>query len=280
MLFTVVIPTYNRQDLLLVCLNSLSHYFNPSFQEAPCPLIEVIVSDDSYSLDLKILLRDRFPWCTYVKGPARGPAANRNHGAKLAKCEWVVFTDDDCIPQEGWLEAFAMHSQNYDVLEGRTLALETRTRADEECPINSSGGFLWSCNFAVRRDAFLNLGGFNEDFPAPAMEDVELNTRINKLGLNRLFVYNAIVLHPWRKRKGLSYAKAHSLSIATYIFLHPDQALRFSLQVQVLTFCRLLQRNIRQAIFTGIYEGLFRQIYLDLYSSYWAWNYVRKIRQE
>lgn len=273
--FSIIIPTLNRIDSLFGCLNCLSHYFEPDIQFRLGVSIQVIVSDDAQDAQLKALLLKYYPWCIYTSGPSRGPSANRNNGAQSASNDWIVFTDDDCLPQPRWIEAFACAADHCDVMEGRTSAVGLRTRVDEECPINETGGFLWSCNFAIKRDLFLQLGGFNEDFPFPAMEDVEFNVRVNKASLVRKFVYDAIVLHPWRHRKGYKFVKAYSSSVAKFVSIHPEFADRFSLPVQVLNFARTIKHNTRLSLKTGLFAGLLRQISLDFCSSVLSWWSVR-----
>ena len=267
MLFTVVIPTYQRREALGECLSCLAHYFNPEVQERLGFQVEVIVSDDGREDAVKSLLMSHYPWCSYVAGPKLGPAVNRNHGAKQASGDWIVFTDDDCLPQPGWLEVYAASAGDCDVMEGRTSALGQRTRVDEECPINETGGFLWSCNFAIKRDLFFQMGGFNEDFPAAAMEDVELNVRVNKAGLACKFVDDAVVLHPWRLRKGYKFVQAYSESVAKFVSLHPEYAVRFSLPRQIVNVARSVKHNVRLTLVTGLIAGMPRQICLDCYSS-------------
>lgn len=278
MKFSVVIPTYKRKLSLVSCLTCLAHYFTPPNSPQTSFNLEVIVTDDANDKDLSVFLRSQFPWCIYTVGPACGPASNRNHGAKCASGEWLLFTDDDCLPQLGWIEAYHSSSSDYEVLEGRTSPLGKRSRADHECPINEGGGYLWSCNFAIKRQLFFFLGGFNEDFPAPAMEDVELNTRIDKAGIKKKFLYDATVLHPWRRRNGTNFIRQHSLSVAKFVSLHPDSVSHFTLYIQLVKLFRLLSQNICLAFSTGIYNGLFRQIYLDIFSSLMTWWSVRRLR--
>ena len=273
--FSIVVPTYRRLDLLFKCLQCLSHYFEPGVQEQMGASIEVIVTDDAQDPDLQALLHLRHPWCIYTSGPSRGPAANRNHGARRAGHEWVVFTDDDCLPQPGWIEGFSRFAHQCDVMEGRTSAVGLRTRIDEECPINETGGYLWSCNFAIKRAVFLAMGGFNELFPAPAMEDVELRVRIAKQGLNCRFVPSAIVYHPWRRRKGVHFVKSYALSVAFFVRLHPENAHRFSFLVQIKNALRSFKYNIGYAIIHRQFTGLLRQSFLDCYSCFMAWSSVR-----
>lgn len=277
MFFSIIIPTYKRHKDLYACLESLAHYFEPDALIDLDFKAEVIVSDDGRDPDLRTRLAFSFPWCTYTEGPARGPAANRNHGAKKACGEWLVFTDDDCLPQVGLLEAYCELSDKFDVLEGKTSPCGIKTRADEECPVNSDGGYLWSCNFAIKRSLFLSLSGFNEDFPAPAMEDVEFFARIKKCRLSCKFVPNALVLHPWRYRKGYNFTFMHAKCVAKFVNLHPEYVYRFSLHSQTTSFLRIIKINLARSISSGLYHGLHRAIFLDTLSIFLTWYYVRKI---
>jgi len=276
-LFSIVIPTYKRHKYLSGCLDCLAHYFDPAIQ---CPLgfeVEVLVCDDDQDNDVMVLLDNFYPWSTYIKGPSRGPAANRNYGASHACGEWIVFTDDDCLPQNGWLEAYAEYCHEFDVMEGKTSPSGRRMRADDECPINHAGGCLWSCNFAIRRTVFNKLNGFNEDFTYPACEDVELHARILKSSFRSSFVPSAEIYHPWRTRKGFSYVVIHAKSVAKFVKIHPENLLRFSALAQVLTLLRLCKLSFLQAVSSNNYNGLFRQIFLDLCSTFLIWYNVRKL---
>ncbi|MFX9093340.1 glycosyltransferase, partial [Acinetobacter baumannii] len=95
--------------------------------------------------------------------------ANRNNGAKYAKGVWLVFFDDDVEPNKNIISAYknALEVNTFTlVLEGSTKADRKKKRLDEECPINLSGGCLWSCNFVINRVFFLSiLKGFDERFP-------------------------------------------------------------------------------------------------------------------
>ena len=102
-LISVVIPTRERNATLALCLDRLA----PGAQTLPHDQYEVIVADDSAGHLAFELVRDRYPWARWQEGPRRGPAANRNAGARAARGTWLVFTDDDCLPDPIWLEAYA-----------------------------------------------------------------------------------------------------------------------------------------------------------------------------
>ena len=196
MFLSVIIPTCNRNELLAKCLDCLS----PEIQEMDIHSYEIIVSDDGKENQAKELISEKYPWVTWVEGLKKGPAANRNNGAKYAKGEWLVFTDDDCLPDRNWLKAYMQAINNGTVLvyEGYTNADRPKQRFDEEAPINLTGGNLWSCNFSIQKKFFYELGGFDENFPYAAMEDVDLEKRISMFQKIE-FVNSAKVIHPWRR---------------------------------------------------------------------------------
>ena len=264
-LFSVIIPTCHRNDELAQCLERLG----PNSQEGGevdlervqsrdavtsrnfgehkdvaadradirgCETFqyEVIVTDDGRNTTAEAMIAERFPWVRWVTGPQRGPAANRNNGARHARGKWLVFLDDDCIPDQKLLAAYARASREHpdvSVLEGRIYSDRPRKRMDEEAPINETGGYLWSCNFAIKRALFVRINGFDEQFPIAAMEDVDLRERIKSLGISFPFVSDAGVAHAWRKMKPPSAEWEKSWQYL--IGKHPELGIRNSTQVRL-----------------------------------------------
>jgi GT2 family glycosyltransferase len=221
--FSVIIPTYHRNDLLAKCLDRLA----PNVQTLAADQYEVIVSDDGCESTAEDMIRESYPWAKWVAGPRKGPAANRNNGAKYAQGEWIAFTDDDCIPDPQWLEAYVeaiVNNKHYLVFEGRTYVDRPRKSLSETSPINESGGYLWSCNLSIQRHLFESLGGFDERFPYAAMEDVDLRLRLTKSGHKFQFAKAASVCHPWRDKGGWKKLKQHQQSTLIYLSIHPDES--------------------------------------------------------
>ena len=72
LLFSVVIPTYRRNDLLARCLDALA----PGVQTLPADRYEVVVTDDdSEGKNPQAMLAERYPWARWTHVPRRGPAA-------------------------------------------------------------------------------------------------------------------------------------------------------------------------------------------------------------
>ncbi|HYO07471.1 MAG TPA: glycosyltransferase [Tepidisphaeraceae bacterium] len=196
-LFTIVVPTRHRNAELARCLDRLA----PGAQALPAERYEVIVTDDGSSRTAEALVRETYPWAKWLAGPQRGPAANRNAGAARASGEFIVFTDDDCLPSPQWLASFAASLQpGVDLYEGKTTCAAGLNPLVEEAPVNLHGGCLWSCNLAVRKSAFAALGGFDEDFPLPWCEDLEFGDRAKSAGYRCQFIAGAAVDHPPRPR--------------------------------------------------------------------------------
>lgn len=204
---SIIIPTCNRNDLLADCLDRI----NNQRQTLSDSNLEVIVSDDSKDYVAKKLIEDNYRWVRWVAGPRRGPAANRNNAVQASKGQWLVFTDDDCLPQASWLSSYinAITTDcSVKILEGRTVANREKQRFDEESPINENGSNLWSCNFAIKASLFKSLGGFDESFPFAAMEDVDFHIRAREKAEIK-FIESALVIHPWREVKPFKKLSMH-----------------------------------------------------------------------
>lgn len=193
---SVIIPVHNRKSELRVCLSALA------VQDFPLSRFEVIICDDGSTEDLsEVIAEARQLQLIYVKQPNKGPAAARNLGIKHANAEIVAMTDSDTLPDSAWLrnliEALADNPSAVGV-EGRVFATNENEFAPlGEGPENQSGGVYLTCNMAYRRNVLFEVGGFDETFPYPAYEDVELAARATRLG-KILWQPAAVMTHPQR----------------------------------------------------------------------------------
>jgi len=194
---SVIVPTRDRPAMLRRVLDRLA----PGAQALDVARYEVIVSDDARPPTAATALTSSHPWVRVVEGPARGPAANRNAGARAASYAWLAFTDDDTEPRSGWLATLAAAiTPGIDVYEGRTTCDGGFLSPLNHAPVNETGGRLWSCNFMVSASAFGRVGGFDEGFRFPHMEDQDLRVRLEQAGFCSSFVRDAVVDHPPRRQ--------------------------------------------------------------------------------
>jgi glycosyltransferase involved in cell wall biosynthesis len=204
--FSIIVPTCNRPKDLLRCLQSVVSQHSFMLGEGEGKTYEVVVSDDgSDTQGLLHQITDVLPqwdnvYCRLLKGPRRGPAANRNYGAQNAKGRWLVFVDDDCVPAKDWLLSYweAIHAHSALAFEGAIYKMDTDDFDLSNCPANEAGGNFWSANVAVSRDFFFDCGGFDANFRYAFLEDKEFYNRI-KLKIEVPFIKESAVYHPVKR---------------------------------------------------------------------------------
>jgi glycosyltransferase involved in cell wall biosynthesis len=195
----VIVPTHRRSKLLARCLAALLD------QDFDSTSYEIIVADNAGDITTQKLVES---WPTHGRAPLRylqanhrpGPAAARNAGWKAARGEFIAFTDDDCIPDRGWLRAgVTTLEQGADAASGRILVPLPAEPTDYER--NEAG--LEKAEFATancfcRRQALAAVGGFDEQFTAAWREDSDLHFALLEHGRRIARVPEALVTHPVR----------------------------------------------------------------------------------
>jgi len=190
---SVVTPTRGNPDLVHAGLRSLNRAIEAAGRSAlSC---EVLVVDDSMGADAaEIQTRCVEFGFTYVRGP-RDVGAKRNLGARNAKGRVVIFVDSDCQAADDLL---VEHADAHDSSVGRMRVVAGLTIFDpapngaEAVPSLSmvyeaftaaarSPTLSWATtsNLSVRRDEFLEMGGFDESpWTHVGGEDVEFCLRV------------------------------------------------------------------------------------------------------
>jgi glycosyltransferase involved in cell wall biosynthesis len=198
---SVVIPTYNRVELLLRCLMNL---LNQNFDKGAYEIIVVSDGPDERTKSKVLDLAAQYSISFYSLPYKQGPAAARNVGWKSAKGELIAFTDDDCLPDANWLKEIWNYykHEEYFVYTGRVIVPISKQPTDFE--LNTSrletGEFV-TANCICTKQALTKVDGFDERFKAAWREDSDLHF---KLLQHKIRIYkneNAIVVHPVRKAK-------------------------------------------------------------------------------
>ncbi|MEK9772123.1 MAG: glycosyltransferase [Opitutae bacterium] len=251
MFFSVIIPTFERPTDLQKALIALS----PKIQKSAQPY-EVIVSDDSNDQRSRVMIESKFKGITWTEGKKNGPAGNRNSGAMLSRGDWLIFIDDDCIPESNFIQSYELailQNPQISVFEGRIFPDRQRKTWAEGCPENSSGGMLWTSNLCIKKSLFDEIGGFDERFRV-AYEDIEFAHRLKQNKIQSKFVHEAAVCHPWRSlRSGGKNWKTKGYQIESLLLFlekHKDAHNEFGRPALYLkNFIRIISKNLFYCLF-------------------------------
>lgn len=215
---TVAICTRDRPDDLRACLNGLA--------ALPDDGQEILVVDNAPSSDATRALVATYPGVRYVIEERPGLDCARNRALREARHEIVAFTDDDSVPDPGWLRALLLPfaDPNVGCVTGITMPLELETEAQEwfermstfsrgfkrrtfdlvggHDPL-AAGGVGAGVNMAVRRAVLEDVGPFVEALdagtPTQSGGDHEMMSRILRNGYR--IVYEPAALNWHRHRR-------------------------------------------------------------------------------
>jgi GT2 family glycosyltransferase len=210
----VVVPTYQRADLLARCLDSFAA------QTADPTSYELLVVDDG-STDgtpevIEAARRAGPVRIVAARQPNAGPAAARNRAVRLGSAPLLLFVDDDIVatpelvathlelhrngPREQGYVGLVSWEPSLQVtpfmrwLDGTDLQFTYGTSLQPGRVPRPEDAF-YTCNLSLSRSLFDEAGGFDESFPYPAYEDVELGHRLAAAGFVLDYTPEAMAFH-------------------------------------------------------------------------------------
>ncbi len=200
-LVSLIIPTCNRTELLAICLEAL-------VPQIPCDgSVELIIGDDGRDFQTRDFLVQTHPSARWHQGPRRGPGANRNASAALARGRWLIFIDDDCIPHPGFLSGYLAAFRNCNE-SAIVFAGATYRESEDDFPLIKEAAYHYgqndlppACNFAMPRALYADCGGFDERYRI-SFEDMEFFARLGQTGVAVRFTPDAAADHPSRPLPG------------------------------------------------------------------------------
>ncbi len=238
---SVVIPTFNRLDQLRAVVAAAQRQMQPLGSET-----EMVVVDDGSDDGTWDWLAQRAdgPGFKAIRQQNAGPAIARNRGVEEAAGEIILFLGDDTEPEPGWLDH---HLEEHRLFGGSTpLAVlgYTSFSPDVESPflrfINEYGAqfgylliedpcevpfnFFYTSNISLPRKELVKQGGFREDFPAAAWEDIEFAYRAVGQGLKIRYQPRARTVHHHciRPRTFCRRQRTSGRSAAIFATIHPE----------------------------------------------------------
>lgn len=221
---SVVVCTRNGSATLGPCLAALGRQTYPNH--------EIIVIDDG-STDNVPQIAQSFDFVRYLCQEPSGLSVARNFGASMATGEIIAYTDDDCVPDEDWLQqlALAFDDPQWIAAGGPNIPPPPRNRI-EAIVAHAPGGpshvllndeeaeHLPGCNLAIRKTALDSIGGFNPIFKT-AGDDVDVCWRLRDTGGKLRFCPGAFVWHHrrftvrayLRQQRGYGHAEAQLMKV-------------------------------------------------------------------
>jgi glycosyltransferase involved in cell wall biosynthesis len=208
---SLINPAYNSEKTINCCLDAA---LNQSISK---DAYEIIVADDG-SIDNTANIVSKYDSVKLIRQSNHGPATARNHGAKEAKGEILIFTDSDCEIDADFIKYILYQFEKNAQIVGVQGAYKTKQKefiaqfgqAEIETRYikmeqNRYIDFIGTYAAAYRADVFRRYGGFDTSFPAACGEDAELSYRLNEDGYKLVFSRLAFAyhLHPTTLKKYL-----------------------------------------------------------------------------
>jgi glycosyltransferase involved in cell wall biosynthesis len=184
-MISIVIPTYNASGFMPDLLDSI---FKQAVED-----MEVIIVDDC-STDNTLEIAGQHPVRVIQMETNGGPAKARNRGVREAKGDIILFFDSDVIVLDGTIREVEDYFRKNPGAKCIIGICSTEPLNEGFVPTymamfeyihligqkyNRVSVFAPRCG-AIKRDFFLQIGGYNENYKGADVEDFELARRINK----------------------------------------------------------------------------------------------------
>ena len=185
MTVTVIIPFHRN----LIHLSESVHAVRQSMPEA-----EVLIAADGAAEDCRPLAVATGAQVVVVPGPS-GPAVARNRAAAVASGDVLAFVDADVVVAAdalpGMCRLLAMQTGLDGVFGAYDLSPSERNFISQYKNLSHAyvhevgdtrASTFWAGLGALRTEAFRAVGGFDERFTRPSIEDIELGYRLVAAG--------------------------------------------------------------------------------------------------
>ncbi len=185
---------------------------------------ELIVVDNASSEGNADQIASGFPEVALIRSPVNlGFAAGCNLGVRSARSRYLIFLNPDTLVESGWLDSLIAPLESDDgigLVTPKILLLATPDLLNTcGCDIHITGltlcrgigrprnsyaqidevGAISGAAFAIRRELFDKLGGFDEEMFL-YMEDIDLSWRARLAGYPTVYTPESVVLHDYELR--------------------------------------------------------------------------------
>ena len=276
MFFSVIVPTYNRRELLLGALASVRAQTFTDYEI-------IVVDDGSTDGTWEELQELAIPLRTF-RQQNLGPGSARNLGATYAIGEYLAFLDSDDLWFPWTLTTYHGLILQYNkpaFIVGKPLRfreekdLETAASVAPQAIFFSDylvSGDQWrwwgASSFVVRRDVFESVGGFTNDWVNG--EDADLALR---LGTAPGFVQAVSPATFAYREHEITAMKNHSKTLGgTWLSIRVEHSGQYpGGEARERERWRIITRHVRPVVFDCLRDGL-RQEAWELYRATFRWH--------
>lgn len=224
---SVVIPTYNRAELLVRSIESV--------QKQTYNKWEIIVVDDCSTDNTEQAIRDICDSrIRYIRNKENiGAGASRNRGAALARYDYIAFQDSDdvwrCDKLEKQMEYMTNHDE-YDMVycsflkhysDGNELIVPNRQAGNRQGDMHTTlltNNMIGTPTILIKKECFMICGGFDEELRA--IEDWDFVVRASEksqIGFIEDVFVDAYETQGSISYDGAEYYKARCKMLATNV---------------------------------------------------------------
>jgi glycosyltransferase involved in cell wall biosynthesis len=235
MLFSLIIPIFNRPDEIDELLGSLS-------KQTYTADYEIVIIEDGSTITCEHIIQKYVTLSvSYYFKPNSGPGDSRNFGMKMAKGDYFIILDSDCIIPSNYLQTVdkELKKDFVDCFGGPDAALDSFSNIQKAINFTmtsflTTGGIRGgsekldkfqprSFNMGLSKKAFESSKGFGNIHPG---EDPDLSIRLWKLGFKTKLISKAFVYHKRRIDWNKFYTQVNKFGLARPIlnFWYPEYA--------------------------------------------------------
>lgn len=237
--FSLVIPTKNRADILI---QALSHLESLTYPRSKFEVL--VVNDGSTDATRQSLEKLQVGYRLRVfHRDGQGTSATRNFGIEQAEGSHILFIDDDVFPCSDLLEYHEEAHRGHlrRLVRGPVINIDKLPLPSEPPTLfyHYSQNYLCTSNASIRRALLQEAGLFDENFVR--WEDAELGVRLKKIGVSRHFVLKGFVYHlkpPIGIERQMEYARNDGLSAALLFQRYPSLRMRLRSGLHPLNYFR------------------------------------------
>ena len=197
---SIVLPVYNAESTLALCLDSLTSL------DYPKEKLEIIVVDNNSTDASKEIIKKYA--VRYFLEPHKGASVALNTGILNSNGEIVCFTHSDCVVEKSWVKNLVngFISDNIGGCGGEVLSYNPKTRIEKYCDYRrmyfQNGNiakdesilpWIMLANAAFRRKALDAVGSFDALFTEEY--DIDLSFRVWLKGYKFKYIPEAVVYH-------------------------------------------------------------------------------------